>query len=83
MDLPPAKPESTLHRVRIIDEKPKKQDEAKAVLQEKKQTDKKKELTLPKELPAPDEISVSPKHKQMDTSQLFADEKPAVEIVRT
>ena len=82
VDLPPVKPESTLHRVRIIDEKPKKQDEVKAVLQEKKAPDAKKELTLPKELPAPDEISVSPRHKQMDTSQLFAGEKPAVEMAK-
>ena len=61
-DLPPAKAESTLHRVRIIEEKPKKQEEVKTVLQEKKTPEAKKDLTLPKELPAPDEISVSPKH---------------------
>ena len=81
-DLPPVKPESTLHRVRIIEEKPKKQEEVKTVLQEKKAPDAKKDLTLPKELPAPDEISVSPKHKQMDTSELFSGEKPVVEMAK-
>ena len=81
-DLPPAKAESTLHRVRIIDEKPKKPDEMKAVLSEAKKTPEKKELTLPKELPAPDEISVSPQHKEMDTSKLFAGEKPIIEMAK-
>jgi outer membrane protein OmpA-like peptidoglycan-associated protein len=82
LDLPPAKAESTLHRVKIIDEKPNKKDEVKTVLPDRKTPDKKKDLTLPKELPAPDEISVSPKHKQIDTSQLFADEKPVVEMAK-
>ncbi len=81
VELPPVKAESTLHRVRVIDEKPKK-EEVKAVLQEKKTVDKRKDLTLPKELPAPDEISVSPQHKQMDTTQLFANEKPAMEMAK-
>ena len=81
-DLPPAKAESTLHRVRIIEEKPKKQEEVKTVLQEKKTPEAKKDLTLPKELPAPDEISVSPKHKQIDTSELFSGEKPVVEMAK-
>lgn len=80
-DLPPVKHEAALHRVRVIEEKPK-QEEVKAVLQEKKTPDTKKELTLPKELPAPDEISVAPKHKEMDTSQLFSGEKPAVEMAK-
>jgi outer membrane protein OmpA-like peptidoglycan-associated protein len=82
VDLPPAKPESTLHRVKIIDEKRNKKEEVKSVLQEKKTPDKRKDLTLPKELPAPDEISVSPKHKEIDTSQLFAGEKPAIEMAK-
>ena len=81
-DLPPAKPESTLHRVRIIDEKPKKPEEMKAVLQDAKKPRQKAELTLPKELPRPDEISVSPKHKEMDTSQMFAGEKPVIEMAK-
>ena len=81
-DLPPVKPESTLHRVKIIDEKPNKKDEVKTILQEKKAPDAKKDLTLPKELPAPDEISVAPKHKQIDTSQLFSEEKPVVEMAK-
>jgi outer membrane protein OmpA-like peptidoglycan-associated protein len=80
-DLPPAKPEASMHRVKIIDEKPNKKDEVKTVL-EQKAPDKKKDLTLPKELPAPDEISVSPKHKQLDTSQLFAEEKPVIEMAK-
>ena len=81
-DLPPAKAESTLHRVKVIEDKSNKREEVKAVLQEKKTPDAKRELTLPKELPAPDEISVAPKHKEMDTSQLFAGEKPAVEMAK-
>jgi outer membrane protein OmpA-like peptidoglycan-associated protein len=81
-ELPPAKPESTLHRVRIIDEKPNKPDEMKAVLPEAKKTSEKKELMLPTELPKPDEISVAPRHKEIDTSQLFAGEKPSVEMAK-
>jgi outer membrane protein OmpA-like peptidoglycan-associated protein len=81
-EFPPAKAESTLHRVKIIDEKPKQSDELKAVLPEAKKTNQKKELTLPAELPMPDEISVAPQHKEIDTSQLFAGEKPAVEMAR-
>ena len=81
-DLPPAKLESTMHRVRIIDEKPKKPDEFKAVLPDAKKPQQKAELTLPKELPRPDEISVSPKHKEMDTSKMFAGEKPVIEMAK-
>jgi len=81
MELPPEKVESTLHRVRIIDEKPKKAEEVRAVLPETKAPEK-KDLTLPAELPAPEEISVSPKHKQIDASQLFTQEKPVVEMAK-
>lgn len=81
-DLPPAKAESTLHRVRIIEEKAKKPDELKAVLPEAKKTSQKAELTLPKELPRPDEISVSPQHKEIDTSKMFAGEKPVIEMAK-
>jgi len=80
-DLPPVKHEAALHRVRIIDEKPKKQEDLKTVLQESK-TPEKKDLTLPQELPAPDEISVSPQHKEIDTSKLLPEEKPAVELAK-
>ena len=80
-DLPPAKPESTLHRVKVIDDKPRK-EELKMMLPEKKTPEKKKDLTLPTELPAPDEISVSPKHKEIDTSKLLPDEKPVVEMAK-
>ena len=81
-DLPPVKHESALHRVRVIDEKPKKKEEVKSVLQDKKTPDKKKEFTLPAELPKPDEISVSPKHKEIDTSKLIPDEKPVIEMAK-
>ena len=80
MELPPAKPESTLHRVKVIEDTPKK-EEVTTVLPEKKNTAK-KELTLPKELPAPDEISVSPQHKEIDTSKLLPDEKPIIEMAK-
>ena len=75
-DMPPPKPESPLHRVKVIDDKPKK-DEVKTVLPEKKTPEKKRELTLPAELPKPDEISISTKHKEIDTSKLLPDERPA------
>lgn len=81
MELPPAKPESTLHRVKIIEDKPKKLDDLRTVMPEKK-SEPKKELMLPKELPAPDEISVAPKHKQLDPSQFLTNEKPAVEMAK-
>ena len=81
-DLPPAKPESTLHRVKIIEDKAKKPDELKAVLPEAKKQPQKTELTLPKELPSPDEISVSPQHKEIDASKLFANEKPSIEMAK-
>ena len=80
-DLPPAKAESTLHRVKVIDDKPKK-DEVKTVFQENKTPDKKKDLTLPAELPAPDEISISTKHKEIDITKMFPDEKPTVEMAK-
>lgn len=79
-DLPPPKAESTLHRVKVIEEKPKK-EEVKTVLQEKK-TEPKKEFTLPTELPKPDEISVSTKHKEIDTSKLLPEEKPVIEMAK-
>ena len=80
-DLPPARPESALHRVKVIEDKSRK-DEVKTVLQEKKTPDKKKDLTLPPDLPKPDEISVSPQHKEIDTSKLLPEEKPAIEMAK-
>ena len=80
-DLPPVKQESTLHRVKVIEDKPRK-DEVKFVLQEKKAPDVKKDITLPPELPKPDEISVSPKHKEIDTSKLLPEEKPIIEMAK-
>lgn len=79
--LPPAKLESTLQRVKIVEAKPRK-DEVKTVLPDKKDPVKKKELTLPAELPKPDEISVAPRHKEIDTSKLLPDEKPIVEMAK-
>src|SRR5262245_39718827 len=64
-----------LHRVRIYEE-PKKPEEIKAVLPEKK-VEPKKELTLPAELPPPDEISVKAQHKKIEDKIFTPDEKPA------
>jgi outer membrane protein OmpA-like peptidoglycan-associated protein len=77
---PPVAREETLQRVKIYEE-PAKPEELRMVLPEKK-PDIKKELSLPSEVPKPDEISVAPKHKQIDTTQLFATEKPAVEMAK-
>jgi outer membrane protein OmpA-like peptidoglycan-associated protein len=76
-----AKPESTLHRVKVIEDKQRK-DEVKTVLPEKKTPDVKKDITLPPELPKPDEISVSPQHKEIDTSKLMPEEKPIIEMAK-
>ncbi len=76
----PAKQESVLHRVKVIEDK--KKEEVKTVLKEEKKLQPKKELTLPKDLPKPDEISVSPKHKQIDTTKLLPDEKPVIEMAK-
>ena len=71
----------TLQRVKIYEEKNKKPDGLKATLPEvKKQA--KKDLTLPAELPRPDEISVAPQHKSVDTDKLFANEKPSIEMAK-
>ena len=80
-DVAPPPKEETLHRVKIFEDKLPKPEELKMVLPEKKPTAR-KDLTLPKEQPKPDEISVTPRHKQMDTSQLFAGEKPPVEMAK-
>lgn len=80
-DVPPARLEPALHRVKVIDAKPNTQDEVRAVFQETKTPDK-KELTLPPELPPPDEISVAPKHKEIDTSKLIPEEKPVIELAK-
>lgn len=77
---PPVK-EEVLQRVKIFEAPLQKPEELKMVIPEKKTTDR-KELTLPSELPKPEEINVAPRHKQIDTSQLFAGEKPAVEMAK-
>ncbi len=74
------KPEE-LQRVKLYEVKAKKPEEIKTILPEKKQ-DKKREMSLPKELPKPDEISVSPQHKQIDATELFANEKPIIEMAK-
>jgi outer membrane protein OmpA-like peptidoglycan-associated protein len=80
LEMPTPKAE-TLQRVKIFEDKLPMPEELRMVLPEKK-PDSKKDLTLPTELPKPEEISVSPKHRQIDTSQLFANEKPAVEMAK-
>ena len=79
-ELAPPKPEE-LQRVKLYDVKEKKPEELKTTLPDKK-PEKKKELSLPKEVPMPDEISVSPQHKQLDATQLFANEKPNIEMAK-
>lgn len=78
----PAPKEETLQRVKIYEDTAPKLEELRMVLPDKPTTPTKKDLTLPQELPKPDEINVSPQHKQLDTSQLFAAEKPAVEMAK-
>jgi hypothetical protein len=50
------KQESTLHRVKVIEDKQRK-DEVRTVLPDKKTPDVRKEITLPKELPKPDPLT--------------------------
>ena len=77
-DHPVARPE-VLQRVKIYEDT--KPEELKMVLPDKP-TPTKKDLTLPQELPKPDEISVTPRHKPLETNELFAQEKPAVEMAK-
>jgi outer membrane protein OmpA-like peptidoglycan-associated protein len=73
--------EEVLQRVKIYEDKAPKLEDLKMVLPDKP-PQAKKELTLPQELPKPDEISVTPRHKPLDTRQLFATEKPALEMAK-
>src|SRR5689334_14354606 len=73
----PAPRAEILQRVKIYEERATKPEELKMVIPDQPKVTK-KDLSLPTELPKPDEISVTPQHKQIDTSQLFATEKPAV-----
>ncbi len=77
----PAPRTEVLQRVKIYEDKSPKPEELKMVVPDQPKVTK-KDLTLPAELPKPDEISVAPKHKQLDTTQLFASEKPAVEMAK-
>lgn len=71
----------TLQRVKIYEDNQKKTDDLKVALPETKKSPK-KDLTLPKELPRPDEISVTPQHKSVDTDKLFANEKTPIEMAK-
>lgn len=77
---PRPREEEVLQRVKVYEE-PKKPEEMKAVIPEKKEP-LKKELTLPAELPKPDEISVTPQHKPLDTEKLFQPEKPTIDMAK-
>src|SRR5215204_1402443 len=55
-----------LQRVKIYEDT--KPEELKMVLPDKP-TPTKKDLTLPQELPKPDEISVTPRHKPLETNE--------------
>ncbi len=76
----PTKPVETLARV-TISQAPKKKDEVTtAAITETKTT--KKEIVLPKEKIQFDEVSIAPQHKAVDTSKLFANEKPTMEVAK-
>src|SRR5688572_12739497 len=75
----PAPKAEVLQRVKVYEDTAPKPEELKMVIPDKP-NQAKKDLVLPTELPKPDEISVAHKHKQIDTSQLFASEKPTVEL---
>jgi|GEM_PF-959278 len=75
-----AKPE-VFQRVKVFEEPKKKPDEIKTILPEKKAPPK-KELLLPQEKPSVDEITVSPKNKQIDSAALFGNEKPTIEMAK-
>jgi outer membrane protein OmpA-like peptidoglycan-associated protein len=77
----PAPRAEVLQRVKIYEDTAPKPEDLKMVLPDKP-TPTKKDLTLPQELPKPDEISVTPRHKPLDPTQLFAAEKPAVEMAK-
>lgn len=78
---PPAPKVEVLQRVKIYEDTAPKPEELKMVVPDKP-TKSKRDLVLPTELPKPEEINVAPRHKQIDTSQLFATEKPAVEMAK-
>ncbi len=78
-DLPPVRNE-IVQRV-TISAAPKKEQEVTTASITPTQTTK-KAIVLPKEKIQLDELSVAPQHKAVDTSKLFADEKPAMEIAK-
>ncbi len=78
---PPQKQEQTMQRVKIIEEKKKKPEELKAVLPDKKPTTK-TDIIIPREQMKPEEISVGPQHKPLDTDKVFASEKPVIDMAK-
>lgn len=78
---PPEKVEQPVQRVKIFEEKKKKPEELKAVLPDKKPV-KKSDIIIPKEQMKPEEISVGPQHKPLDTNKLFASEKGTIDMAK-
>ncbi len=78
-ELPVAKNEP-IARVTISQAPKKKEEVTSATIAETKTT--KKEIVLPKEKIQLDELSIAPQHKAVDTSKLFANEKPTMEVTK-
>jgi len=79
-DLPPAKKE-IIQRVTISQAPKKKEEVTTAIITDTPKTTK-KEIVLPKQKITLDELSVAPQHKAVDTSKLFANEKPTMEVTK-
>ena len=76
----PATKNETVARVTISQAPKKKAEVTTASIAETKTT--KKEIVLPKEKIQLEELSIAPQHKSVDTSKLFANEKPAMEVAK-
>ncbi len=79
-ELPPT-PRETVTRVTISDSPKKKEEITSAAISDPTKTTK-KEIVLPKEKIQIDDISIAPQHKAVDTSKLFATEKPLMEVAK-
>jgi outer membrane protein OmpA-like peptidoglycan-associated protein len=79
-ELPPTKKEN-IQRVTVSLAPKKKEEVTTAVITDAPKTTK-KEIVLPKEKIALEEISIAPQHKSVDTSKLFANEKPSMEVAK-
>ncbi len=79
-DLPAAKKEN-VQRVTVSLAPKKKEEVTSAVITDAPKTTK-KEIVLPREKIALEEISIAPQHKSVDTSKLFANEKPSMEVAK-